>query len=478
MKTTAHKPAPKTHEPLWQSIVSYLIISCGQLFVYLSVVTNKFLLPDDYDYFYAGVTHSTKFTVQAIAQNRLFNVLVAPSFAWIGKIDDMWIIRLIGLLGIFVLAICIFHTFKRYGENILLSASFALIITIMPAFQEYATWAVLYLAPWGAVVAYLSFLCMEKVLSVNKMAKWLWGTLAIFLLIIAYNIHPTSATFIAVFITIFFLYNTSEKRFQKIFFFLVMSGVGAMVNYIVFKIYLVLLNTPALERASLISDPLEKLIWFITRPLFKSINLIYLPANILVALSILFIIFSGLGIYFWQKGQKKDIWVNIIFLFLLVLLSYSSNLIIDENLANYRTLLALTGILAVMCIVGMRGYLQLLPKLKTKNMVSYIIFASLTVFCLFFAQTSMTQLIIVPTKTALQELRLALKDFDQEQYKRVIIDRKNKQEDKQGIPLSFYPTMVKSILIDYQQYTKETPILLESNNFHSQESDYTIHINN
>jgi len=112
--------------PLWQNILSYLIIFVGQLFVYLPVLTNKYLLPDDYEYLYEGLIHSDKFTVQAIAQARLFNALVAPALAWIGNIDDMWIIRLIGLLGIFALAICLFHTFKKYGENIFLSAIFAL----------------------------------------------------------------------------------------------------------------------------------------------------------------------------------------------------------------------------------------------------------------------------------------------------------------------------------------------------------------
>jgi len=416
--------------PLWQNILSYLIIFVGQLFVYLPVLTNKYLLPDDYEYLYEGLIHSDKFTVQAIAQARLFNALVAPALAWIGNIDDMWIIRLIGLLGIFALAICLFHTFKKYGENIFLSAIFALLITIMPAFQEYASWAVLFLAPWAAVIAYFAFLSMEKSLTATKLKKWLWNVLAVVLLVFAYNIHPTSATFTAVFITIFFFYNTGAKKFSQTLFFLIMSGLGAIAHFITFKIYLFLFNTPFLARAAFLEDPVEKLSWFITRPLLKAFNLIYLPPSGTVATTVAAIIIVGLILHFIQQKQKKDIPINFIFILLFILLSYSSNLIIDENLANYRTLLALSGVVTVIAIVALQSFVRMVKKNSTRDTIQYSTFIVITIASMIFALQGYDNLLIQPVARNLQELRQAATSFDPQKHTKVIFTYMGDKEYK------------------------------------------------
>jgi len=471
-KADTEEKIKTTRLPLWHYIASYLIIFCGQLFVYLPVLTHRYLVPDDYDYFMAGVTNSDKFTIQAIGQGRLFNILVAPSFAWIGRIDDMWIIRLIGLLGIFALAICIFHTFRKYGEKIFLSAIFALLITIMPAFQEYASWAVLYLAPWGAVVAYAAFLSIERALMKIKWHRFLWSTIAIFLMVFAYNIHPTSATFIAVFITIFFLYKKAENRFLHTLFFLLISGLGAVANFTIFKIYLFLLNTQAIARTTLIDDPFEKLSWFITRPFYKSINLIYLPANIWVAVLVGLTIIVGLTTIFLHNKQK-DILINFVILTILLLFSYSSNLIIDENLANYRTLLALTGVLAVMFFAAIREIVGLLGKFK--NIASYTLFILITISCLLFANISLTELIIQRTEGGLELFRDKLKSFNSDLHNNVIVTYSNNTEkiafDTQ---VFFHIPMIESILFENDRYKTGMKVLVQPDKSPRQANSFVI----
>lgn len=317
----------------------------------------------------------------------------------------------------------------------------------MPAFQEYASWAVLFLASWGAVLAYFAFLAMERSIAATRLHKWLWGSWAMVLMVIAYNIHPTSATFIAVFITIFFFFKTSEKKFAHTLYFLIMSGLGAVAHFIIFKIYLFLLRTPALERAAFLDDPVEKLSWFITRPLLKTLNLIYLPADTTVAIIMAIMIGAGLVIHFIQQKQKKDMAVNFIFILLFILLSYSSNLIIDENLANYRTLLALTGVVTVMAIVAVQSFIALIGNATIRNYIQYGVFSFTTIACLIFAEAGYSRMLIAPVALNLEELQLSLANFNPEKHTGIIITFTSDREYKQAL-LRDYVIILKLTLFE------------------------------
>ncbi len=459
--------------PLWQSIAAYLIIVVGQLLAHLPVLTTSYLRPDDYHHLYASILHSDVYITLAIAQARLFNILHYYFFLLIGNIDGMWIARAVSLLGTILLAFCIFNLFRRYGENTFLSALFTLFITLTPAFREFTGFTVMYLAPWGIILAYLAFRCLERALELPQRQKIFWSALAVFLLVLAYNIFPPSATFIAVFICIFLLYSKSAQKLQNTFFFLLISGVGTITHFLIFKTYLVLLNMSPLARTGLIENPTEKISWLISSPLYFALNLTNIPSNKAIALTVLLVII--LGLFLHLRDKKTDMSVSLILILLLLLFSYSSNLAFEESVTTYRTLAALTGILAVLFILGLKEVFALIRKQSTKLRLSYIVFGIMVLFSViqssFYLQQNATRYGVI-----LAEFRSALGNFDAEEFNRIVLTYNNEKEYKQALIHYYYPDAIDLILYENGKGIEPIPITIRANSFSALPDDYIIPI--
>ena len=469
------KEIPIVTQSVWicfkKTIISYLLILSGQLFVYLPILTNKYLVPDDYYYLYASVTHSDKLIKLAVAQGRLFNIVTYYFFLFIKNIDEMWLARAVSLLGIFLAALCIFHTFRKYHENRFLAALFSLLITISPAFQEYASWAILYLAPWGVILSYSSYVSLEKALITEKWKKVSWSVVAIFLLVLAYNIFPASATFIAVFFTISLLYNTSKKAPQNTIYFLVISGLAALVHYLLYKTYLVSLNIPPLSRTEFINDPLDKLTWFFAEPALKALSIVFNSTRITIAFVVLFIVITGLTLHFIQS--KRDIVTSWILLLLLVMFSYSSNLIVAENIANDRTLLAFAGVITIMAAIALKAYIKLIKDSTTSTKITYVILSILSILGIFYSSIHINKIIFPPTK-ALIELREHLANFDTQKHKRVALVYGNESEYRQALNNTFYPEMMNLILRNDRKLIEAVSVTVKPINYPNISTDYII----
>lgn len=453
-------------------IFCYLLICLGQIVAQIPALTHKYLRPDDFHHLYASIAHSGKYITMAIAQGRLFNILHHYLFQWLGSTDLMTLVRAISLVGTILLAFCIFNTFKRYGENIFLSVLFTLFITLLPAFREFTGFTVMFLAPWGVIMAFLAFRCLEKAIELQFKQKILWSFLAVILLVLAYNIFPPSATFISFFICLYLLYSKSEKKLQNTFFFLLIGALGTLTHFIIYKLYLVLLSTPTLERTGLLENPTEKITWFISEPLNLALNLINLYPKTIAAVTVGLVIFFGLTTYLWK--HKSDTSIFVILLILAILYSYSSNLIIAENVATHRTLVGLSAIFALLFLFAIKNFLVFIKKTALRDIFSYTIFsglALLAVICSFYY----LQITASRYALALNQFEIALDDFDAQKHHRIVLTYNDEKEHNQALIHLYYPDAIHIILNENRQgFT--APITIRAGTFEPLMDDYIIPI--
>ena len=84
----------------------------------------------------------------ATANGRPFQgILVGPVFSAAGSIDNLRFVRLIGVVGIVALALLLQTTLVRSRIRPGLAGLIAVLVCTLPAFQVYASWAVLFSSP-------------------------------------------------------------------------------------------------------------------------------------------------------------------------------------------------------------------------------------------------------------------------------------------------------------------------------------------
>lgn len=112
------------------------------------------------------------------------------------------------------------------------------------------------------------------------------------------------------------------------------------------------------SRASVSSNLMAKLVWFVGHPIKDAFSLALAPSSAIFSLAMG--LFVGCGLWLSFVGRFKERAFKFGLAVLLLFLAYLPNLIAGENWSSYRTQIALTSLVAVYAVVALFGWLKLI----------------------------------------------------------------------------------------------------------------------
>ena len=201
----------------------------------------------------------------------LGGVMSKIAFSLVGDIDELRWLRLVGIIGIVMLAILMHRALLWQGLSDRSSVLIAIFVCVLPPFQVYASWATLFVAPYAALLAgTASLITFRSTDSYGKRRARLWMA-AVMLLSTATLIHQSAAMFFWVFAAIPILFGGEPRRrlIRASAFHLGIATLAAVIAYAAFRIGIWSHGGLSAERSSLTNDVVAKGDWFLRFPSHK-----------------------------------------------------------------------------------------------------------------------------------------------------------------------------------------------------------------
>jgi len=378
------------------------------LFLAYQHILECYALGDDYYNLY----HNNHLLGASVATGRsVYGIFMSWLFSNLYYICDLKYARSISLIGILLFSVLLFRAYISSGWRRLEGGSAAIITCLMPAFGVYAAWATMSLAVYGALVAFVSGeLCLKSYKYLSFKDHRVKGSMilivSIILLMISLMTYQPSATAFWLFIAIalFIPWENSEDLFRKGLYCLIVFASVCMVYFVLYKetIWPFTIE-PWGSRSEMVSNPVEKLFWFLEYPFYDALSLFnVLQEKIVISITaaiVYAVIVLGLDRRIMRCKQQK--WQFIVAFVALIPLSYLPNLAVSENWPSFRT----QGILGSLVVFY---FLLSLKEIFQSRMTKIIMPCLLAVFILM-AYMNVTYGFMEPQKQELELIRHALK---------------------------------------------------------------------
>lgn len=355
-------------------ILSLFLILFSSL--YSSTLTTDYAFLDDYQALVEGPQgHPTR---RSMREGRPLQALSRYLYLQTAKdIEDLRRARFAGILGISLLAWSVFYLFVREGWNRFRSGCVGVLMCTTLPFQIYAAWGSAANQPLAALASGGALLLSDQAFQAHRRcSKLLLAAGATLLLLAGLTSYQPAAMFFWVFAAVVLLKPQTplHDMLRRFGWYSVIALVGLLFGFVIYQLNSV--SAPDLIlRTGLVHHLPLKIAWFFIESLPNALLFSFLsPArwllsegndplsfsyrivDICLAWIILLIIVRGLVLYF--HGTRKDrLWKCGIALVLL-LFSYTPNLVVAENWATYRSLSSLTSLLVVLMCLALRGYVR------------------------------------------------------------------------------------------------------------------------
>ena len=290
----------------------------------------------------------------------LFAVLVEGSFLGVEHIEGLRPIRFLSSAMAALLAVTFWWFLVREGRDRLEAAGWALAAAVLPAFQVYAFFATVWPCALGGVAGGLAFVAADAAWQRRgtREGGQLTG-LAVLLVWIAMMLYQPTAGWYWVFAAAAILTRGSvgpRAGLRVAGWHLALYGAGALAAFAVQR-----LGTAAFPgslmnpRTGLLTDPVQKLEWFVQQVLPNTLSLVFLPPTTLLPLAVFAVILAGAG---RVLARQPGCWPAGLALLALLPLAYLPNLIVRESWASYRTTGALGPLVALYALAALRALLS------------------------------------------------------------------------------------------------------------------------
>lgn len=356
-------------------ICLYLLI-LTPLVVYWQTIFHDYGMGDGYTFQREAREEPSKLVKFTASQGRpLYGALLETSFSVAEDVSLLPWLRLSSVLLLTLLGLALWRQLYQSGWTEVEAAAIGLGIVLLPAAQVTASWATAWPQVLTLLLAVAGFSAIETELERGglKRAVALFGGGMIYLL--AGLVYQSNALFAVVPIAAVLMVRTgrepmSDMRWILIHVTTLVIGLG--LGYLLVK---TLFNTGVFHesaRMQLETNPLTKAGWFFANPLpnalalyalrddFNTGALIFWGAVLATAILI------GLGYRLDAKraeAQLKRKW--LLCLVVLPCLAHVVSLAAAERSTAYRTLFALSGLVLVLVVFGLRA-LQTAGRLKPK----------------------------------------------------------------------------------------------------------------
>lgn len=397
---------------------------------YASVVTTRYGYSDDYPTLRMAVSGrpdpwfgSSIIEVQSAGGRPLGGLLVQTAFAFAGTVDSLRFVRLAGVVGIVALALVLRWWLARNGIRRPIADLVATFVCVMPAFGVVASWAVLFASPYAALLAAGASVVATFATDERGHASPSRVVLGGAMLLTALIVYQPPAMFFWVFFAIALRAATQSRRriasIVRAHAYVALVGMSAA--FAASKIAADLANSsaPNTTRMSITSEPIDKLSWFVTRPLFRSLSLFEVHDSLVVA-GVCVVLASGAILVTFARPSPRPVMSGVAAA-AAIPLSFLPALIVEEsNSYVFRTGIALTSVLALYACFGFLGLTSTMQRRLTRSasrLTPHVSRASVPLFAAVVAFTALTtsrhvsELVTNPQSKELGAVRAAVAEL-------------------------------------------------------------------
>lgn len=352
----------------------YLILAVALLIGYSPVYLSTYGFSDDWFYLYASTTDAFSIFKWDILSGRPFYGAIRYFFAFlIDDVQDLTWLRALSLLSLILLGGYLIRFLER--RNIFDSAvqrlAFASLICLLPSFQVFVGWTVCFPYVLSVLLAGISY----STLAANKgLIRVLLSAICLTLSFAIYQPAAMSFLFFAWLDLGMIKDNYQRSAVIKL---MLMLGFGMLMALVLAKVLPLVLFNEVLARTNITLAPLKKISWFIAEPLRNAL------CNFDTGRSVVSIIISC-SVITVGVVKAPDFKPRKAFLFLFFLLAAGiPNLLVSEDWAAYRTVIALSLITTSAFIAGL---FVIFNKLKITTSASIVCLVIAVLSCMLNIQ--------------------------------------------------------------------------------------------
>jgi hypothetical protein len=331
-------------------------------------------------------------------------------FSTAGTIDNLRFVRMIGVIGILALALLLHWALVRAGISRVPAALIAVLVCSMPAFQVYASWAVLFNVPYAALLGGGASLLAASAVHGPRHLRLDRHVGATAMLLGALLIYQPTAMFFWVFLAVALVGSARESERAKN---LVRThfGVAAAAIALAFLVQRLALHVvgntvPNKARNELTHDVVGKARWFVEEPLYKSLNLFDLTPSLWLAGTVAAVTTVGILLLLRRRCASPLLYLGVGVL--LIPLSYLPNLVVKESFPSYRSQGSLSSLIAIYFCLGALGIWLSIPDGFRRPATERLALMGATTFVAasaFLAAKNVTTLFVEPQSTELRMIR-------------------------------------------------------------------------
>ncbi|MBX7111141.1 MAG: hypothetical protein K1X87_04750 [Dehalococcoidia bacterium] len=402
---------------------SSLAVALALAAVLAPAVLVPYAYADDYSLLWMAVGGEpnpqfgrTVFEMAAANGRPLMGWSVQAAFGAAGDIDHLRYVRLIGAIGVVGLALLVQWALMRARVRPWPAAAIALLMCSLPAFQVYGSWAVLFTAPYAAILGGCASLLVTQSAGREGFDRGRLAAAALLLLAGLFFYQPAAMCF-WVFLAIAIIESRDDASLAWRVTWLhgAVAAVALGGAYLQTKLAIAYYGDAVPEgsrvRAELSFDVVGRLRWFVEQPLTESLNLFHLGPLPWLAAMVGLAIVVGMAVSAFRFTSRP--WLYLGVAVALVPLTYLVNLVTREEQHPYRTQAALSALLALYLGIGAVGLWTVASRsLETRlndgerrlaRVVAWAAGGGLVVASCLFAASNVTNLVATPQMT---ELRL------------------------------------------------------------------------
>ena len=417
--------------PFTRRMIIAVLLMALPVAVFWSTIFYHYGFRDDYSIIREADEEPGKvFRVCAGYARPLYGVLLETTAAWIERVDDLKWMRLAGAVSVGLVSGVAFFVFTEVGWGIGLSALLSATIGLLPAAQIISSWAICWPHGLAALLGLLAFLLADHVIrtktSWRRLPGMLAGSVILALGVLSYQQHSlfyfvgVGAGFVV------FREGSVKQRMAWVIRHLIVASWGVGLAFIVMMVLIGADIVTTTYQMNFEPDPLGKVWWFIKGPLKNALGIVVLNdelgKNRVIHLVVLVLTLSLLSAGVWSRwrlGGAIDVghWLGV--LILLMALSYSVNLASMNRFIAYRHLWALTALLLIFSVAGLKSLSRSWPRvgrIGAPAALSFLLIASVVL-----ARDQAYELVALPQSEELAVIEEAAKRIDITRKPRVFI---------------------------------------------------------
>jgi hypothetical protein len=340
-----------------------LVITLAILAIFSPALTARYAFSDDYPILFMA-DHlgsspwfgSNVFDATAVSGRPLAGLLDQFFFSAAGTIDNLWTVRLVGVVGIVALALLLHWALVRSRVPPSFAALVAVLICTQPAFLVFGSWAVLFNVPYAAILGGAASLLIGAALDDHDRRRDRFAGAAA-VLVAALYVYQSAAMFFWIFLAIALVGVRSDflRAKRLIGAHLAVGAVALAAAYVTTKLLIHSIgpSAPNASRSRLVHDLVGKARWFVRDQLYHSLSLFDLTPSPWLAVPVAVLAIAGMWLLL-RRERIRPIPVLLVAA-ALVPLSFLPSLVVAENSPTYRVEVALTSLVALYFSLGALG---------------------------------------------------------------------------------------------------------------------------